>query len=276
MIKLYEVGGSIRDELLGRPNNDRDFVAVCPQGWDALVKWSEDNLDKVFLVSPEFFTLRGKRGNKVIDIVMARKDGAYSDGRRPDTVEPGTLEDDLLRRDFTMNAMAREVNLETFEPVGEIIDPIWGSMDISERVIRIVHPEDSDSCHDYIGETFKRMIEDPLRLIRALRFCVTLELTLSPNLSDILRYNEFHSSETCEVFGRVKPLEEKPSELIKGIARERVREELTKLFKDNPLKACTLFTNNMEESYDFHVHPDISKAIFGDDIWLKPTMEKRK
>ena len=103
-VKLYEVGGSIRDSLLGILNKDRDFVAVCPEGWDYLVNWADMWLDKVFLITPEYFTIRGIKGGEIFDFVLARKEGAYSDGRHPDSVEPGTLEDDLARRDFTMNA----------------------------------------------------------------------------------------------------------------------------------------------------------------------------
>ena len=108
-VQLFEVGGSIRDEVLGLENKDRDFVAVCDGGWEELLRWSNDVMDKVFLVTPDFFTIRGLVNNEVMDVVLARKDGAYSDGRHPDSVEPGSLGDDLARRDFTMNAIARSV-----------------------------------------------------------------------------------------------------------------------------------------------------------------------
>ena len=106
-IRLFEVGGSIRDELMGIDNPpDRDFCAEAPS-WEALENWCFEKMKKVFLVTPEFFTIRGMMPNgTAIDVVMCRKDGPSSDGRHPDHVEPGTLLDDLARRDFTVNAMA--------------------------------------------------------------------------------------------------------------------------------------------------------------------------
>ena len=105
-IRLFEVGGSIRDELMGINNPpDRDFCAESPEGWEALLTWCHKNMERVFLVTPEFFTVRGRMSNgDSIDVVMCRKDGPSSDGRHPDHVEPGTLLDDLARRDFTVSS----------------------------------------------------------------------------------------------------------------------------------------------------------------------------
>mgnify|MGYP001364628046 CR=1 FL=1 len=130
-IRLFEVGGSIRDELMGIDNaSDRDFCAESPEGWETLLAWCHDNMEKVFLVTPEFFTVRGMMPNgTAIDVVMCRKDGPSSDGRHPDHVEEGTLMDDLMRRDFTMNARAREVDPKTLEPIGKIIDHFGGAAD---------------------------------------------------------------------------------------------------------------------------------------------------
>ena len=62
-IRIFEVGGSIRDELMGIDNPpDRDFCAVSPEGWEVLLAWCKSNMDKVFLVTPEFFTVRGMIG----------------------------------------------------------------------------------------------------------------------------------------------------------------------------------------------------------------------
>ncbi|HIE84114.1 MAG TPA: CCA tRNA nucleotidyltransferase, partial [Dehalococcoidia bacterium] len=138
-IRLFEVGGSIRDEQMGITEiPDRDFCAESPEGWDALLAWCKTRMKKVFLVTPEFFTVRGMIGKDVIDIVMCRKDGPSTDGRHPDSVEPGTLMDDLARRDFTMNAMAREVDPKTLQPIGEIIDPFNGHADIKNGILRCV------------------------------------------------------------------------------------------------------------------------------------------
>ena len=117
-IRLFEVGGSIRDELMGIDNPpDRDFCAESPDGWEALLTWCNANMERVFLITPQFFTVRGRMPNgDSIDVVMCRNDGPSSDGRHPDHVEPGSLLNDLARRDFTVNAMAREARIGNVIP----------------------------------------------------------------------------------------------------------------------------------------------------------------
>jgi tRNA nucleotidyltransferase (CCA-adding enzyme) len=249
-VQLYEVGGSIRDEFLGLENKDRDFVAVCPSGWDSLVEWAEGELDKLFLVTPEYFTIRGIKGKEVFDIVLARKEGAYSDGRHPDEVEPGTLEDDLARRDFTMNAIARSME-------GELIDPFGGKDDIEEGIIQCV------------GDAEDRFKEDGLRVLRALRFMVTKPtMVLDASIQNILRSNRL-GNEVRAV-----------SRLLDSVSRERIREELYKMFKHDTITAArVLFDERIVHSY-------LNEAIFMDsradgtdndsgDIWLKPSMGRK-
>ena len=133
--KFYEVGGKIRDELLGLTNKDGDYVAVpseellrnieeaqClvdgiyPNTANAVFTMLESHLRKegfeIFLVTPDCYTIRAKfpEGYKyqgVADFVMARKEVGYVPGTRTPIVEPGNLYDDLSRRDFTVNAMAK-------------------------------------------------------------------------------------------------------------------------------------------------------------------------
>ena len=240
-VQLFEVGGSIRDELMGISNSDRDFVAVCPGGWPELLAWAENTLDKIFLVTPEFFTIRGIKDKEVFDIVLARKEDAYRDGRHPDKVEPGSLEDDLARRDFTMNAIARSVDS------GELVDPHNGVKDIENGLIKCV------------GCAEDRFKEDSLRVLRALRFLMTkFGMYLEKSIVIILRTNRITNSG------------EKVSDLLSSVSRDRVREELHKMFKHDTLVAAgILFDERL-------VHADLRKAILGDDIWLKPTTEKRK
>ncbi len=123
MFKFYEVGGKIRDELLGLSNKDVDYVAVpCQealnQGLDACEMFTIlcDYLQKegfeIFLITRGCFTIRAKFPNGykyqgVADFVMARKEVGYISGTRTPIVEPGTLYDDLARRDFTVNALAK-------------------------------------------------------------------------------------------------------------------------------------------------------------------------
>lgn len=137
--KFYEVGGKIRDELLGLTNKDVDYVAVPTKAvyskihpceaqlspaqlmFKALKSYLEEQKFEIFLVTPECYTIRAKfpEGYKyqgVADFVMARKEVGYVPGTRIPIVEPGNLYDDLSRRDFTVNAMAKDPD------TGEIID----------------------------------------------------------------------------------------------------------------------------------------------------------
>ncbi len=103
MVKIYLVGGSIRDQLLGLKSKDLDY-AVEAGSYEEMRDYIKEN-GKIFLETPEYLTIRAHLKNgEPADFVLCRKDGEYSDGRRPDKVTPGTLYDDLARRDFTVNA----------------------------------------------------------------------------------------------------------------------------------------------------------------------------
>lgn len=240
-IRLFEVGGSIRDELMGIDNPpDRDFCAESPEGFAALMVWATRNMKKVFLVTPEFLTIRGMMPNGTsIDVVMCRKDGPSFDGRHPDHVEPGSLLDDLARRDFTVNAMAREVDPETLEPIGEIIDPFGGRDDLLTRTLRCV------------GDTGERLSEDGLRILRAARFCITKNLGPSNDLGFALK----------------APLQWRF--MTATVSENRIREEMQKMFKNDAITAIRFLTTSC-------AHQALD-AMLGEDsnIWLKPTMEKK-
>ena len=240
-IRLFEVGGSIRDELMGINNPpDRDFCAESPEGWDALLAWCRENMKRVFLVTPEFFTVRGRMSNgDSIDVVMCRKDGPSTDGRHPDSVEPGTLLDDLARRDFTMNAMAREVDTKTLESIGEVIDPFDGAFDI--KVGRI-------QC---VGDTTTRLEEDGLRLLRAARFVITKDLIPDDELELALQ------DESWWAF------------VERSVSENRIREELKKMFVHDTAATLRFLLHHCSASaIDF---------LFGNttNIWLKPTTEEK-
>lgn len=239
-IKLFEVGGSIRDELMVVESNDRDFCAESPEGWEALLAWCEDTMARVFLVTPEFLTVRGVMPNgEAIDVVMCRADGPSEDGRHPKHVTPGTLLDDLARRDFTINAMAREVFPDTLEAKGELIDPFGGQVDLVSGLLRTV------------GSADERFKEDGLRVLRAARFCVTKDVVPSTDISDVLT--------TAAWWDWV----------VDTVSPERIREELTKMFKHDSFESIRFLT--LQCSRDTL---DILTGSTG--IWLKPTVEKKK
>lgn len=228
-MEMYMVGGAARDELLGVKSNDIDFTVVLDQddafllnrlGPFATMSHNLSSLGfKIFLETPEYLTIRAQfpkgwitqkdspyRGNHTTtaDFVLARKEGVYTDGRRPDAVEVGTLMDDLQRRDFSMNAIAKAAD-------GSLIDPFGGQADIQAGIIRAV------------GDPFERLTEDALRAVRALRFSVTKGFTLDDELSEVLE-------SSYEVFDA---LENK-------ISDERIQVELSKMFRFDTLLSINL------------------------------------
>lgn len=238
-IKVYEVGGCIRDELLGLKTHDIDFAVEC-DSFEMIHYYLGKAGFQVFLSTPEFLTIRARfpKTDNVperfrhltADFVMCRKESGYSDGRRPDIVEPGTLKDDLARRDFTMNAIARPFGYVT------LVDPHGGVWDIEQRVIR------------FVGTPMERIEEDGLRVLRALRFMVTKGMSLHTETHDAL----------------VDPASAVMLSEHGGVSIERIREELNKMLKYNSLWTMKLLT----ETY-----PNIGLACFRDGLRLDATLK---
>jgi len=191
-IQAYLVGGSVRDRLLGIEPKDLDYAVEAPS-FEAMVAWIAER-GKIFLTSPQFLTVRAKlHDGDAADYVLCRKESNYTDGRRPDTVEPGTLYDDLRRRDFTVNAMAEDAD-------GNLIDPHNGLEDVRMLTLRAV------------GSAYDRLNEDALRVLRAIRFAITKDFQMDKELKDAI--NNMHI---------VRKLEE-------SVSVERKREELKRCF----------------------------------------------
>lgn len=254
--KFYEVGGKIRDELLGLTNKDVDYVAVpseellrnieeaqClvdgiyPNTTNAVFTMLESHLREegfeIFLVTPDCYTIRarfpeGYKYQGVADFVMARKEVGYIPGTRTPIVEPGNLYDDLLRRDFTVNALAKDPD------TGEIIDYFGGLKDIKEKLLRTPLPP---------IVTFD---DDPLRILRGIRFSITKGLRVSEDMWQAMKAYDY--------------LDKMPV-----VSEERIREELTKCFKCN----SSLTLGWLSEL------TDLRDYIFKNtNLWLKPTSEK--
>jgi poly(A) polymerase len=179
--KAYVVGGYVRDKLLGRESNDMDVV-VLSDGIE-FAKYVAKSLGKGNLVTYDrfgtamldFSASHGEGGIERLEIVTARKESYSKDSRKP-SVDPGTLEDDLSRRDFTINAIAASI---TADRRGELIDPFDGRQDLERRVIRT--PLDPE-------KTFE---DDPLRLLRAIRFATQFGFEIvRPVLAAITRRKE--------------------------------------------------------------------------------------
>ncbi len=192
--QCFVVGGYVRDLFLGRHSTDIDFVTVG-SGIRLAEKVAMSFGPKTSIaVYSNFGTAQVKHGGLELEFVGARKE-SYSHNSRNPVVEDGTLDDDQKRRDFTVNAMAISLNETTF---GELVDPFDGISDIGKKLIRT--PLDPDV-------TFS---DDPLRMMRAIRFATQLGFEIYPDTFEAIARNR---------------------ERISIISKERVFDELEKIVK---------------------------------------------
>lgn len=256
-MKMYLVGGIVRDYMLGVSTKSKDFdfaveAASYTEMRDTLIEMGA----KIWQERPEFVTLRcritlplGSFGGLIVprkerehaglyngasvcvdaDFTLCRAETQYSDGRHPDTVTPTCLDDDLRRRDFTVNAAAMDID-------GILYDPYGGQRDASTKTLRTV------------GNPAERFEEDPLRILRALRFAVKYGFILHPHL--VAALNSY-----SVVDG------------LRSLPVDRVRDELTRMFSVNGWLTMMLLTDywrigrTIQEQYP--------------SLWFKPTTEAR-
>lgn len=199
--EIYIVGGAVRDVLMGKETYDWDFTTNATP-------------DEILQVFPEGFYdnkfgtvgLADESHHNPYEITTFRRETGYSDRRRPDHVEWGkSLKEDLARRDFTINSMALNQNLD-------IIDPFNGRQDLKDKLIRAV------------GNAVERFDEDALRMMRAVRIAAELGFEIEPKTFEAIK---IHSAS------------------VKHVAWERIKAELFKtLASDNPYEGVMLVYNS--------------------------------
>ncbi|MEQ8524219.1 HD domain-containing protein [Gracilimonas sp.] len=236
---VYVVGGYVRDYYLNRSKQgeiDIDFVTVG-SGIKLARKVSGKIKGSSLAVYKQFGTAQVKTGELELEFVGARKESYRKNSRKP-IVEDGTLEDDQLRRDLTINALSWSLNKESY---GELNDPFGGMDDLERALIRT--PIDPKKTFD----------DDPLRMMRAIRFASQLDFRIEENTFDAIT---------------------EMSERINIISKERIIEELNKIImSDNPSLGFTmLFKTGLlkeffPEMHNLHGVKEVKGVRHKDNFW---------
>jgi tRNA nucleotidyltransferase/poly(A) polymerase len=256
-MKVYIVGGFVRDLILDRPRSEIDFLVLGSGCEFANILAAKLGIESVSLFK-NFGTAHFRCGNMDLEFVGARKESYDRSSRKP-VVEDGTFEDDIHRRDFTINTLVISVNAEDF---GTLTDTFGGVEDIENRIIKT--PIDPNLTFD----------DDPLRIMRAYRFASQLDFDVC---------DEIHSAS--------KSLAKR----LEIVSQERITAEFLKIMaSDNPSKGIKMLYDDgvldvifpeisalsgVEQRKDFHhkdvfihtmkVLDNISKVT--DNIWLRIT-----
>lgn len=261
-VSAYVVGGYVRDELLARTHKKDIDITVIGDGV-VFAKRVAKELDGAKLaVYEKFRTAALEIGDAKIEIVGARKESYRSDSRKPIT-EEGTLEEDLARRDFTVNALAVSLNKDTF---GEIVDLFNGLLDLRTKVLRTpLEP----------NITFE---DDPLRMMRAARFASQLEFMIVPEALEAMQKMKERLG------GNIVSQERISDEFVKIMASPRPSLGITILFETGlldyvfpeiaHLAGVDLVTEGVQE----YAHKDVFKhtmrvvdnmAEMTGDVWMR-------
>lgn len=223
--EAYAVGGCVRDLLRG----------ARPKDWDVTTSARPEDIQRLFPKSfyeNAFLTVTVATGSNdptlaEVEITTFRKEGKYTDKRHPDSVAfADTLEEDLARRDFTINAMAISRAAPSTQHAAKVVDPFGGEEDLKKKLIRAV------------GNPEQRFEEDALRMLRAVRFAVELGFAVEPKTRGAI---EQHAG------------------LLEHIAKERIRDEFFKILL-NPRAR-----NGVELLHDFgllmYILPEVEEGI---------------
>jgi tRNA nucleotidyltransferase/poly(A) polymerase len=246
-VRVFAVGGCVRDELAGLAFNDVDLAVDGCRDFAHLVQlveaWGFEKFNQGkgrfgFVEHAHVFSLKAKApawssiAGEIVDFVCCRRESAaHSDGRRPDQVEIGNLKTDLDRRDFTFNALAQCVKS------GELVDLHCGADDLAAGRLRAV------------GNAKERLLENPVRVVRVLRFWVVKGFSPDAELLAALA----------------------DPEVVAAVAAEDgnlVREQLNKVFAADASVLPALFAALAR-------FPDLSVALFSNGVNLVASQAKR-
>ena len=254
-IPAFVVGGYVRDLLLGKQVKDIDIVVVG-QGVDFGRRVAQEMGRSNLVVFENFGTAMLQLDDWKLEFVGARKESYHRYSRKP-KVEVGTLDDDLSRRDFTVNAMAVSLNAADF---GSLLDPFDGRLAMQEKILRT--PLNPEATFD----------DDPLRIMRAFRFACQLEFSIEPSVLEAAK---------------------KMAPRLKIVSQERVSDEFMKILSSRkPSLGLRLMDETgvlkvvfpelahlggVDQRQDFH-HKDVLQHTFrvvdnvaetSEDVWLR-------
>ena len=206
--EAYWAGGCVRDMLLGIEPKDFDIVT------SAKLDEIERLLEHTIPVGKQFGVIIAVKNGHNFEVATFRSDSSYSDGRRPDAVMFTNAKEDALRRDFTINALFYDPTTD------KVIDYINGQKDLDEKLVR------------FIGDSEKRINEDHLRILRAVRFKNCYDMQYHPDTYQAIK---------------------KYVHLIKNISKERIADELNKMIMDK---------TNQSQSFEelFEIGAQIGRA----------------
>ena len=191
--RVYLVGGTVRDLLLGHETLDLDLAVEGSPDVSGLARTVADEIGSSVVAHSRFGTATLQAGTLSVDLAMARTERYPRPGALPE-VQPGAIEEDLSRRDFTINAIAIDVSEPTF---GAVIDPLAGRADLEARLIRVLH-----------DGSFR---DDPTRILRALRYQARFDFALEKHTERLLKRH---------------------AEDLRGISGDRVRHELERTWEE--------------------------------------------
>jgi len=254
----YVVGGWVRDLLLKRKRKITDIDFVCIGSGITLAENISKKLgDKAALkVFKNFGTAMISFGGENYEFVGARKESYRRDSRKP-IIEDGTLEDDQNRRDFTINAMAIQLNKKYY---GAFLDPFEGIKDLERKIIKT--PLNPD-------QTFS---DDPLRMMRAIRFATQLNFEIDPNTIEAIRRN----ANRLEIISQERITDELNKIILtnKPSIGFKILEE-TNLLKEFFIEMCNLrgvekINNHSHKDNFYHTLEVLDNiSINTDDLWLR-------